>query len=82
MGFRWLVVHDELVARDELAKLAPLFADASRTGLVASARHRAIIFKPEEDPERTFEERLYRLTSPPGADQPGEAATPPSTAAR
>jgi hypothetical protein len=82
MGFRWIVVHDELVAQGELTKLAPLFADASRTALIARAHHRAIIFKPEEDPERTFEERLYRLTSPPAADDPSEAATPPSTAAR
>ena len=63
-GFRWIVVHDELVAPDELAKLAPLFADRSRTELVASARHRAVLFKPELDPARTYEQRLYRLSSP------------------
>jgi hypothetical protein len=66
-GFRWLVVHDELVRPDDLEKLQPLFADGSRTALVARARHRAIIFKPQEDPERTYEQRLYRLSSPQAA---------------
>lgn len=64
-GFRWIVVHDELLAAGERERLAPLLDDRSRTELVARARHRANIFRPRADPERTYEERLYRLLDAP-----------------
>ncbi len=64
-GFRWIVVHDELLAPGEGERLAPLLDDRSRTELVARARHRANIVRPGADPERTYEERLYRLLDAP-----------------
>ena len=75
MGFRWLVVHDELLAAADFTTLAPLFADASRSELIARARHPAMIFRPELDPGRTYEQRLYRLSTPP---VPGAAMDSPS----
>jgi len=64
LGFRWIVVHGELVAPGELETLAPLFADRSRTEPIASARHLATFHRPWADPAQSYEERLYQLGSP------------------
>ena len=58
-----------IACRDET--LLGLFPD-TRTELVARARHRAVIFRPREDPERTFAQRLYRLKAPLGVTSRGE----------
>jgi hypothetical protein len=63
-GFGWIVVHDELLAAGERERLAPLLEDAARVDLLARARHRAVIHRPREDPERTYEQRLYRVRDP------------------
>jgi len=64
LGFRWIVVHEELLAAGERERLAPLLDDATLVEPVARARHRAVIHRPREDPERTYEQLVFRLRDP------------------